>query len=65
MTVTVTLPGGGADEYKRYGDTYVKHSDGTLDVVRTGAKQPRHYAAGAWADVAGDRKTWKTGRFWG
>ena len=65
MTVTVTLPGGGADKYMRYGDSYHKHDDGTLDVIRSGAKQPYHYAPGAWTDVEGDQKTWKTGRFWG
>ncbi len=65
MTVTVTLPDGRADEYRRYGDAYIKHNDGTLDVVRGGAKQPYRYARGAWTDVTGDEKTWKKGRFWG
>jgi hypothetical protein len=32
MTVTVTLRDGGADKYMRFGDAYVKHNDGTLDV---------------------------------
>jgi hypothetical protein len=56
MTVTVTLQDGATDEYMRYGDAYVKHNDGTLDVIRSGAKQPHSYAAGAWTDVQGDEK---------
>jgi hypothetical protein len=36
MTVKVTLRNGDADNYMRFGDAYVKHHDGTLDVVRTG-----------------------------
>ena len=39
MTVTVRLPDGGADEYMRFGDAYVKNTDGTLDVVRTGSSR--------------------------
>ena len=62
MTVIVTLPNG---QYRRYGDVYVKRNDGTLDVIRGGAKRPYRYAPEAWTDVAGDQKTWKTGRFWG
>ena len=63
MTVTVTLRGGGTDEYMRFHDSYVKHNDGTLDVVRGGAKRPYSYAPGVWTDVEGDEKNWKTGRF--
>ena len=40
MTVTVTLPDGGTDKYMRFGDAYVKHNDGTLDIIRGGAKRP-------------------------
>jgi len=65
VTVTVTLPDGGADKYMRFGDTYHKHSDGALDIIRAGAKEPHHYAPDAWTDVEGDEKTWKTGHFWG
>ena len=64
MTVTVTLPDGGSDKYMRFGDAYVKRHDGSLDVVRGGAKRPHSYASGEWTDVAGDEKTWKQGRFW-
>jgi hypothetical protein len=41
MTVTVTLRDGETDKYMRFGDAYVKHNDGTLDVIRTGAKRLR------------------------
>ena len=64
MTVTVTLPDGGTDKYMRSGDAYVKHTDGTLDVVRTGAKQALSYASGEWSDVQGDQKRFKR-RLWG
>lgn len=65
MTVKVTLPDGGSDKYMRFGDVYVKHSDGTLDVFRGGAKQPHNYACGEWTDVEGDRKRLKRRGFWG
>lgn len=64
MTVTVTLYDGTTDNYSRFGDTYHKHSDGTLDVIRGGSNQQHRYAAGEWTDVEGDRKRSKTGRFW-
>jgi len=64
MTVTVTLLDGGTDKYMRFGDTYLKHSDGTLDVMRTGAE--RHsYAPGEWTEVQGDEKRRKRSHFWG
>ena len=65
MTVTVTLRDGGTDKYMRFGDAYIKHHDGTLDVVRSGAKAPFSYASGSWTDVEGDQKGWKKGLFWG
>jgi hypothetical protein len=64
MTVTVTLADGGTDEYMRFGDVYVQHQDGRLDVVRRGAKAPHSYASGEWTDVEGDQSRNK-GRFWG
>ena len=64
MTVTVTLQDGVTAKYMRFGDTYVKHSDGTLDVVRTGVKQPYSYAPGEWTEVQGDEKRWKRSHFW-
>jgi hypothetical protein len=48
MTVVVTLRGGGIDKYTRFHDAYVKHNDGTLDIVRGGAKRPYSYAPGEW-----------------
>ena len=55
----------GTDKYMRFGDVYVKHNDGTLDVIRGGARQQYSYASGEWSDVEGDQKSWKKGRFWG
>ena len=63
--VTVRLPDGGTDKYMRSGDAYIKHNDGTLDVVRVGAQQPHRYASGEWTDVAGDEKGWKKHHFRG
>jgi len=57
MTVTVTRQDGATDKYMRYGDTYVKHNDGTLDVNRVGATESFSYPAGVWINVHGDEKT--------
>ncbi|HEY9267767.1 MAG: hypothetical protein U1D00_27135 [Mycobacterium sp.] len=65
MTVTVTLPDGRTDDYMRFGDSFFKHDDGRLDVVRSGARQPFSYAPDEWADVEGDEKRWKKRRLWG
>lgn len=65
MTVTVTLPDGATDKYMRFGDAYVQHDDGALDVFRGGDSEPHRYASGDWSDVEGDQKRWKKGRFWG
>ena len=65
MTVKVTLPGGACDKYMRFGDVYVKHHDGRLEVFRVGAKQAYRYACGEWTDVEGDQKRTKTRSFWG
>lgn len=62
MTVTVTRLDGGSDEYMRFGDAYVQHDDGTLDVVRTGSNVPYSYASGEWTDVEGDQSKWKKRR---
>ena len=64
MTVNVTRSDGGTDEYARFGDAYVKHNDGTLDVVRTGSKVPHSYEQGEWTDVDGDERKSKARRFW-
>jgi hypothetical protein len=63
MTVTVTLSDGDSDKYMRYGDSYVKRVDGSLDVVRDGAKEPHSYAPGAWTEVQGDEMRVKRSRF--
>lgn len=65
MTVKVTLPGEGKDKYLRFGDVYVKHNDGRLDVCRVGAKPAYSYACGEWTDVEGDQKRVKRRGFWG
>ena len=65
MTVTVTLRDGATDRYMRFGDAYVKHNDGALDVIRCGAKRPYSYAPGVWTHVQGDEKRRKSSRFWG
>jgi hypothetical protein len=64
MTVTVTLSSGKTEEYMRFGDVYVKHDDGTLDVVRHGAKAWHSYASGDWVNVEGDERKRKSRRFW-
>ena len=64
-TVTVTLRDGDTDEYMRYGDTYTKHDDGTLDVVRDGAKESYSYPPGVWTNVHGDEKQFKVPGFRG
>ncbi|WP_194163684.1 hypothetical protein [Mycolicibacterium sp. P1-5] len=46
MTVTVTLADGGIDKYMRFGDSYIKHNDGSLDVTRGGAKDAHRYEPG-------------------
>ncbi len=61
----MTLPGGGADKYMRFGDAYVKHHDGTLSVLRSGAKEPFRYAAHEWSDVDGDQRRMGKRGFWG
>jgi len=63
MTVTVTLQDGDTDKYMRFGDTYIKHNDGTLDVVRNGAKEPHSYSPGVWTNVKGDEKFVKRSGF--
>ena len=64
MTVIVTLADGGTDKYMRFGDEYIRHNDGTLDVLRRDAKHPLRYASKDWRDVEGDEKRFR-GRFLG
>ncbi|BBY41094.1 hypothetical protein MMAN_52280 [Mycobacterium mantenii] len=64
MTVTVTLADGGTDKYMRFGDSYIEHKDGTLDVIRGGAKHAYRYEPRQWTHVDGDhRRSMKRG-FW-
>jgi len=62
MAVSVTCSDGRVDEYYRFGDTYFKHGDGSLDVIRVGAKEPFNYQSAQWTDVAGDER--KVRGFW-
>lgn len=64
MTVSVTLSDGRVEQYMRFGDAYVEHDNGRLDVVRTGAGRPFSYGAGEWAAVEGDQKKWNKRKFW-
>ena len=63
MTVSVTRRDGGTDKYMRFGDAYIQHTDGTLDVFRGGANNPYSYASDEWSEVEGDQKK-SRGRFW-
>jgi hypothetical protein len=63
MTVTVKLPDGGIDEYMRFGDAYIKHIDGTLEVVRNGVKKHFSYSKGEWTEIKGDEHRHKVGLF--
>ena len=65
MTVTVTLRDGTSEIYMRFGDAYVKHGDGTLDIIRGGVKGSFSYAPGEWTDVQGDQKTMEESPFLG
>ena len=64
MTVTVTLPDGNTNEYMRFGDSYVEHSDGSLDVHRTGANKPFFYGPAEWTEVQGDEHKGLTKSSW-
>jgi hypothetical protein len=63
MTVQVTRNDGLTDEFARFGDRYIKHADGSLEVVRAGTMQPVAYPAGGWTEVAGDEKRKPHGLF--
>ena len=65
MTVTVTLPDGVTDKYMRFGDAYVKHDDGRLDVVRGGAKTASPLRVGGVDRRRGRRKGLEDGPFLG
>ncbi|MGV0735748.1 hypothetical protein ABQF35_03675 [Mycobacterium syngnathidarum] len=63
MTVQVTRNDGLTDEFARFGDRYVKHADGSLEIIRAGTMQPATYPAGGWTGVAGDEKRKPRGLF--
>ena len=54
MTVSVWLGNGMTDEFTRFGDRFIKHSDGSLEVIRAGTAPRQSYPAGSWTDVSGD-----------
>ena len=64
MTVSVTCSDGSVDEYMRFGDTYFKHHDGSLDVIRAGVKKPFNYTSEQWIDVEGDQRKHRVRGFW-
>ncbi|GCA96705.1 MULTISPECIES: hypothetical protein [Mycolicibacterium] len=63
MTVHVTRDGGAVDEFARFADRYIKHTDGSLEIVRSGSAQTNKYGAGSWVDVTGDEKQPRHVRF--
>lgn len=63
MTVQVTRNDGVTDEFSRFGDRYIKHTDGSLEVVRAGTMQAATYLAGHWTEVVGDEKRKPHGLF--
>jgi hypothetical protein len=46
-------------------NSYVKHTDGTLDVLRIGAEASFSYASEEWSDVEGDEKASAKRRLFG
>lgn len=54
MTVSVWLDNGMTDEFTRFDDHFIKHSDGSLEVIRAGTAPSQSYPAGSWIDVSGD-----------
>jgi hypothetical protein len=65
MSVTVTLSGGGTNQFMLAGDTYVELDDGSLDVNRSGERDPWNYARGSWSTVRGDARLPAKRPFWG
>ncbi|BBX83701.1 hypothetical protein [Mycolicibacterium aubagnense] len=63
MTVHVTRDGGAIDEFDRFADRYIKHTDGSLEIVRLGSAQTNKYGAGCWVDVTGDEKHTRRAHF--
>ena len=63
MTVRVTRDGGAIDEFARFADRYIKHPNGSLEIVRSGSEQTKNYDAGCWTDVDGDEKQTRSAHF--
>ncbi|MFN6546862.1 hypothetical protein [Mycolicibacterium nivoides] len=63
MTVQVTRNDGVTDEFGRFGDCYIKHTDGSLEVVRAETMPAATYPAGRWTEVVGDEKRRHRGLF--
>ncbi|GAA2432353.1 hypothetical protein [Mycolicibacterium llatzerense] len=63
MTVRVTCDGGAIDEFSRFADRYIKHDDGSLEIVRLGAPKTTSYDAGCWTEVTGDEHQTRRARF--
>lgn len=62
MTVHVTCKDGAVDDFMRFADSYVKHPDGSLEVVRAGTAKSSKYSAGQWLQVSGDEQRVGPGR---
>ena len=54
MTVHVTRKDGVVQDFTRSADHYIKHADGSLEVIRGGTAPPARYPVGGWAAVDGD-----------
>lgn len=56
MTVQVTRKDGVVQDFARFADRYIKHVDGSLEVIRGGTAPPARYPAGSWITVRGDHE---------
>ena len=54
MTVHVTRRDGVVHDFTRSADHYIKHIDGSLEVIRGGTAPPARYPVGGWSYVGGD-----------
>jgi|LakMenEpi03Aug12_release.lakeMendotaPanAssembly.Ray.scaffolds.fasta_scaffold896466_2 hypothetical protein len=54
MTVHVTRNDGVVQDFTRSADHYIKHVDGSLEVIRGGTAPPAKYPVGGWTAVDGD-----------
>lgn len=54
MTVRVTRKDGVVQDFTRSADHYIKHDDGSLEVIRGGTAPPASYPVGGWTAVDGD-----------